>query len=1186
MKYNTIVSPNKNFQTSVNLQFDLNKPEKIDTYIPTRQSILLLKRYLNAVNKTKFNEDNATVLIGPYGRGKSHLLLILSALISSGIFPECKESIKKLIDKISTVDKDTAEIAKSVVNNKRTLLPIIINSNHNDINQSFIIALRDALEHSKMSNFFPKTYFDASISMITTWEKDYKSAYELFTRLLKKEKTTPSKLKDGLYNCNNEAYNLFCKIYPSVTSGAEFNPMQNADVVKLYSDVAQSLHSKKGYSGIFIIFDEFSKYLESAAAIRDMQNFKLIQDFSELATRSSEVQIHICCVTHKEILDYSQSDNFRTVDGRFKKVYFTASAEQTYELAANAVRHSKTYEKFYEEHKEQFIAVSQSAYRTGLFNELDENIFESLIVKRCFPLHPMTVFSLIKVSELVGQNERTLFTFLSQSGEYTLKDFIDQDFDEKSLSFITPDYIYDYFSNQFKNEYFNPKIRSIWAKTNTALSQATTENQKRIIKMIAIISIISEDIFLPVSNHIKTGLNMYDLDYSVAINELKENHIVAKKRNGQYAFLTPNGVDIKKSIHNIIGQGQVVLNRANILKKAYSISYILPRQYNSENYIMRYFKVLFLETSDLYHYNGDFSELMGNADGLIINLISDDKHTIDKVPEKLMNLHLPLNVLICTTSDWEDDDLLYEYAASCILEKSKESEDIHFKQELELYKEDLYKSIQKIVNSKYSPNASTSKYYCQMNNLDSIYNNLSLNREISKICSEHFFCVPKINNEMVNKNNLTSQIRKAREKCIDWILEHREDIPEMDGFGPELSILRSLIVIKGLDKNIQSEDENLNTVLKQIRQMITSAEYKKVGFKNLYDILTSSPYGMRKGTIPVYIAYVFREQIDNIVLYNKNKEVEISGSVLNNIEDNLQDYTFKLDIGTEEKDTYIDSLMNLFEQGNSYAYSNKKSYVLKLMREWFRGLPKFSRDHCMKYTEHNISVEDCIIRLRKKLLMYDINSYEFLYEFLPTNFECQDYAELYNKISVFKSEFDNFITDFKSYLIEKTKCCFGRNIGGSLFSVMKDWYESLSERTKSNIFDSDTNLLIKFIADNSTYDDDMIISSLAKIISTFSIEDWKDETVDIFIDTINKIVESVNDFDKKTDGEQHNDTHITVDFDGEVIEKSLNDTELSMIAETTMSNIESVFDDYADSINTQEKIAILLKLLKKEFDQM
>lgn len=70
MKYSSLASSNRNYQSSVNLQFDLNKKNKIDSYIPTQQSVTILKRYLNAIYNTGYNEDNATVLIGPVRQRK------------------------------------------------------------------------------------------------------------------------------------------------------------------------------------------------------------------------------------------------------------------------------------------------------------------------------------------------------------------------------------------------------------------------------------------------------------------------------------------------------------------------------------------------------------------------------------------------------------------------------------------------------------------------------------------------------------------------------------------------------------------------------------------------------------------------------------------------------------------------------------------------------------------------------------------------------------------------------------------------------------------------------------------------------------------------------------------------------------------------------------------------------------
>lgn len=322
MKYNKFIGSNNNFQTSVNLLYDLNKEDKIRGYIPTTQSLSILKRYLNAVCNDNNNEDNATVLIGPYGRGKSHLLLVFSAILSHNADSPV---IAEITNKLTTADSSVGELLNVFFAKNKPYLPIIINSNHTDINQSFIIALREALERNDLNDFFPETYFDSALRMIKTWEKDFENAIKLFQKELRSRKIKLSDLKDQLNKCSASAYQIFCDIYPVVSNGASFNPLQNTDVVKMYDQVCDALIQQKSFGGVYIIFDEFSKFLESSATMTNKQNLKLIQDFAEKAVRSNKM--HLCCITHKEILDYSQSDSFRTVDGRFKKVYFVASSE-------------------------------------------------------------------------------------------------------------------------------------------------------------------------------------------------------------------------------------------------------------------------------------------------------------------------------------------------------------------------------------------------------------------------------------------------------------------------------------------------------------------------------------------------------------------------------------------------------------------------------------------------------------------------------------------------------------------------------------------------------------------------------------------------------------------------------------------------------------------------------------------
>ena len=80
MRLSDLIKIDNRFEKAINLGLDLNSQEKIDHYIPTRSAMNILGDYIDSVHV--FSGNRARVLIGPYGKGKSHLLLILLAILS------------------------------------------------------------------------------------------------------------------------------------------------------------------------------------------------------------------------------------------------------------------------------------------------------------------------------------------------------------------------------------------------------------------------------------------------------------------------------------------------------------------------------------------------------------------------------------------------------------------------------------------------------------------------------------------------------------------------------------------------------------------------------------------------------------------------------------------------------------------------------------------------------------------------------------------------------------------------------------------------------------------------------------------------------------------------------------------------------------------------------------------------
>ena len=73
MQDKKLISISKNFQVSVNIAYDLHDKEKISAFIPTSESIDVIEEFFESANTPSTNR--AHVLIGSYGRGKSHMVL-------------------------------------------------------------------------------------------------------------------------------------------------------------------------------------------------------------------------------------------------------------------------------------------------------------------------------------------------------------------------------------------------------------------------------------------------------------------------------------------------------------------------------------------------------------------------------------------------------------------------------------------------------------------------------------------------------------------------------------------------------------------------------------------------------------------------------------------------------------------------------------------------------------------------------------------------------------------------------------------------------------------------------------------------------------------------------------------------------------------------------------------------------
>lgn len=237
-------------------------------------------------------------------------------------------------------------------NNK--ILPVIITGSNTSLSQAFLLALHRTLSMNGLLNAMPETNYKAAVNVIERWENEFPDTFEK----LKKEIDCPINIFiEQLQNYNIESYEKFEKIYPKLTAGSYFNPFIGFDVIDLYEEAVKGLKSQ-GYTGIYVIYDEFSKYLEANITDASVSDTKMLQDFAEKCNRSGELQLHLMLISHKEIANYidklpkQKVDGWRGVSERFKHIHLNNNFTQTYEIVESAIHKKKDlWEEFCEEYE-------------------------------------------------------------------------------------------------------------------------------------------------------------------------------------------------------------------------------------------------------------------------------------------------------------------------------------------------------------------------------------------------------------------------------------------------------------------------------------------------------------------------------------------------------------------------------------------------------------------------------------------------------------------------------------------------------------------------------------------------------------------------------------------------------------------------------------------------------------------
>lgn len=1198
-----MISVAPGFQYSINIGYDLNNNDKLRNFIPTQSALRLLEDILLSTAPTA--TERARILIGAYGKGKSHIvLMILSILLKKD-----RALFKKTMPQIEANPR-LHQIVENYYTSKNKILPIVITGSNTNLTQAFLLALQRTLSDNGLLDIMPETNYRAAISVIQRWESKFPDTFLLFSNAI--DKPVSSFIED-LSNFDITAYEQFERIYPSLTAGSSFNPFLGFDVVELYESVAKSL-KPYGYSGLYIVYDEFSKYLEANITEASLSDTKMLQDFAEKCNRSGSTQLHLMLISHKEIANYidklpkQKVDGWRGVSERFRHIHLNNNFSQTYEIIASVIQKKpELWNAFKNSHKKDFDNLLIRYSNHPLFASNQNELHTAIL--GCYPLHPVSTFILPRLSERIAQNERTLFTFLSADGSSTLKSFIDTDTDTQ-IKFITPDAIYDYFEPLFRKELYNGEIHKNYILTTAILSKLESSSlEAKIVKTISLIYTLAQfEKLKPTKDEI---VGIYETSYSVseintAINNLVEKEFVVylKRSNNYLRLKQTSGVDIRSKIKDYIETHLHKASVKDILNASNFDNYMYPSRYNDDREMTRYFSFVFVDEDEI---STDTNWIIKSenitADGVIFAIIPHSEDSI-RLLEKIIlktSIGCPQQIFILPKHFFEIDSIVHEFEAVCSLREAAADDPVLF-EEYDVIYEDLREIIATFLSTYTHPEKFKANYYFNGEKKE-IHRKAALTELMSDICDSVFLMTPIISNEAVNRNDITSIASNSRSKVIAGLLRNglEKDLG-LNGTGQEVSIMRSTLIRTGildesnnlLQINLHPADEKLSNMLAAIEQFILSAQNEKsVSFDTLYQILTSPKYhiGLRKGLIPIYLAAVIHVYKQQIIITDKFGQVPISSDVLLQINANPKYFSLSFIDWNPEKKNYISKLSSIFcdfiiedeKSGNSY------DYVANAMRRWMMALPKYAKES--KFLPNGEKIDSRYTSMMK-LLHQNNNNYSLLFEKLPKvfAFKGQLSDELAENIKSAKNCYDEIINQLRLYLSDKTKDLFilpqNKKISNnmSLASTIRDWCDSIDPDTFNHLFPDGTEKCLNLFK-NITNDETSFIIQLARTVTGLRLEDWNAETSTSYFSRLRQYKATAETYHNTENSQSivpESSYKVTfINNDGSSSTKSFERIEPGKRGKLLYNQIMHSLEAMGQAISEQEKRQILIDILRK-----
>ncbi|MCC8105780.1 MAG: hypothetical protein LIO99_07220 [Clostridiales bacterium] len=1181
MDYTKLVTKKKQYKYSVNICFDLRNEDRLADFIPNVTTTEIIREYLGGI--IRGNADtHSRILYGSYGTGKSHLLTVLSAIL--GHINTKGKGFRTFSGLIAKYDSELAADIRKYVKEDKPYLVVPVYADYEDFGKCITFSLKKELDKNNISVCF-KGFYDEALELVNKWIDGDESRTRLSDECAKLG-IEVADLKKGLAVYDIAYEKIFNAIYSGMSYGAVFNSTAGNLVDNL--NIANEA-IRENYRGIVIVFDEFGRYVEDYG---DQLKVKSIQDLAEYCDHS-DFDNYLILVSHKQLSMYTRgmkkgvSEEWKKVEGRFKATSINIKYDQCLSLIGHIIPKTKYWESFKQNNEKKLNELYNQAWEFKGFMlppETDgENPFEN-----GFPLHPITLFALDRLSKKVAQNERTFFTYLAGDEENALFAQLAK-YDTKEFHFIGLDAIYDYFEINLK-AFKTDVTYDVYKKLQYALNKLGTDKEgyeTKILKAIAAINIIADTEDLRADKDtLRCVIDGDATKVSDAIDSLEKKKIIKYMRQYKYYdFFDSSIFDLEGMIEEKL-TGVSAEMVVSILNEKFVDFSLYPHRYNEKYHMNRVFIPAFGKKTDLPK-KSFYNTLPQYYDGAVIFVLDDQADEMEY--QEIEGLPARTVLIVNGKSKTIEEEVKRYVAVQYFYSKRDElaKDDPTVVNELMVYLSEQEAIVRDLIR-RWRLLKEKGTFIISNGTVVAAKTEKELSEVLSDIMIETFDRTPIVNNDLLNKNILTGAMKVARRKALQSIMENDNVYEGCSMLSPEYNTVRATLSKNGLIANDTVDDINqidsteLNRfddgiisgepVMAAIKDILHRAESERLPLKVLYEALKAEPFGLRDGYIPLLIAYALKSY-QNVFLYFHGTEHSYTEEELTKALSEPENYSLFICNWNEEQITYIEALEKTF------AVYLPKGDALNRLEELFRAINTHYSSVSKSARTTEIYVSDVTKRYRDILSLSYKDYNEFFFVTLPGLND--NLPELALQIENIKQELENVNGRQYREVVRTVMRVFDLDENEDMLASLRALYRNDWSSKSHKAFDYTTNGVLDLVARTGELSEEEFIYDLAKVITGFELTYWSDNKIKDFEETLQESVDKLNNYDPDK-GLQQGETKITIESaEGEPMVSQFSHEELSVAGQTMLNKMKNTIGSFGGAVSYEEKISIMTEILKE-----